>query len=161
MIVIKKLVKNLFVGICIFAVVFVVAKVIAYANRPYSPSVSIENIQRGMSRVDGLHLVKANDHYYTIEGSHALAKLFVFDEWEQTQKASSGKAVIAFCLAEEWIIDLHSDGSVTAYDGYASSKHKSTAYYAAPAEMIAALSDFIAANGELQEGRFLESAFYH
>lgn len=155
--VIKKIAKILLAVLCIF----VVAKVIAYANRPYSPSVSIENIQRGMSRVDGLHLVKANDHYYTIEGSYALAKLFVFDEWEQTQKASSGKAVIAFCLAEEWIIDLHSDGSVTAYDGYASSKHKSTAYYAAPAEMIAALSDFIAANGELQEGRFLESAFYH
>ena len=140
--VVKKAAKILLVGICIF----VVAKVIAYANRPYCPTVSVENIREEM-RKDRLIPVKVNDREYRIQGSEAFANLFVFDEWEQTEKGSSGTTVIVFEPAEEWIIKLRSDGSVTAYFGYAPRKYKKTAYYAAPAEAVAALSDFIAANG--------------
>ena len=149
-IVMKKLVKKLFVGICIFAVVFVVAKVIAYANRPYCPTVSVENTQEEMQK-DRLIPVKVNDQEYMIQGSYAFAKLFAFDEWEQAEKASYGTTVIVFEPAEEWSVKIRSDGSITAYDGYSPNAYKNTAYYTAPAEVVAALSDFIVANGDLQE----------
>ena len=74
---------------------------------------------------------------------------------------SDDTPAIAFRLAEEWIIDLHSDGTATAYYGYSSSKHKSNAYYVVPTEIIKAISDFVEANGELQEKRYPESVFYH
>lgn len=140
--IVKKIAKILLVGIC----VFVMAKVIVYANRPYCPTVSVENIREEMQK-DRLIPVKVNDQEYMIQGSYAFAKLFAFDEWEQAEKASYGTTVIVFEPAEEWSVKIRSDGSVTAYFGCAPRKYKKTAYYAAPAEAIAAVSDFIAANG--------------
>ena len=152
----KRIVKILFVSVFIFAVVCA----ISYANRPFSPEVTVEEIKKAVAENSTI-LVKSYDRCYEIEASDDLAKLFAFDKWEQTQKRSYDTPAIAFRLAEEWIIDLHSDGKATAYYGYSSRKYKSTAYYVAPTEIIRTLSDFVEANGTLQEKHYLESAFYH
>lgn len=155
---IKRIVKILFVAVCIFVVVCA----ISYINRPFSPEVTVEEIKKAVAENSPI-LVKYNDRYYEYEigASDDLAKLFAFDKWEQTQMQSYDTPAIAFRLAEEWIIDLHSDGKATAYYGYSSSKHKSNAYYVVPTEIIQALSDFVEVNGELQEKHYPESAFYH
>ena len=144
--VVKKIAKILLVGICIF----VVAKVIAYVNRPYSPTVSVERIQEEMRKEQRIS-VQVNDREYKIQGSWDFANLFAFDEWEQTEKGSYGTDVVVFEPAEEWSVKIRSDGSITAYDGYSPNAYKNTAYYTAPAEVVAALSDFVVANGDLQE----------
>ena len=152
------IVKILLTAVCIFTVLIVVCA-ISYMNRPLSPEVTVEEIQKAVAKNSPI-LVKYNDSSHEIEASDDLAKLFAFDKWEQTQKQSYDTPIIAFCLAEEWIIDLHSDGKATAYYGYSSSKYKSNAYYVVPTEIIKALSDFVEANGELQERHF-EHVFYH
>jgi len=152
---IKRIVKILFSAVCIFIVIFA----ISYINRPPSPEVTVEEIRKAVAENSPI-LVKCNDRSYEIGASDDLAKLFALDKWEQTQKRSYDAPAMAFCLAEEWIIDLHSDGKATAYYGYSSSKYKSNAYYIVPIEIIKALSDFIEANGELQERHF-EHVFHH
>ena len=154
--VIKRIVKILFAAVCIFVVICA----ILHANRPFSPEVTVEKIKKAVTE-NSLILVKSNDCYYEIGASDDLAKLLAFDKWEQAQMQSDDTPAIAFRLAEEWIIDLHSDGTATAYYGYSSSKHKSNAYYVVPTEIVKAISDFVEANGELQEKRYPESVFYH
>lgn len=153
---IKRIVRILIVAVCIFVVICA----ISYINRPFSPEVTVDKIQKAITENSSI-LVKSNDRYYEIGASDDFAKLFAFDKWEQTQKQSYDNPVIAFRLAEEWIIDLHSDGKATAYYGYSSSKYKSNAYYVVPTEIIQVLSDYVEVNGKLQEKHYPESAFYH
>ena len=77
--VVKKIAKILLVGICIF----VVAKVIAYVNRPYSPTVSVERIQEEI-RQDRRISVKVNDREYMIQGSWDFANLFLIRQHRES-----------------------------------------------------------------------------
>ena len=156
----KRIAKILLAVVCVVLAVCV----ISYVNRPYSSSVLAEKIQeRGADRFDPI-LVKIDDgadgRYYEIKPSYDLGKLFAFDRWEQTKGRTYDTPVMEFRLAEQWILKLYGDGKMTAYDGYSSSKCKSTAYYTAPEEIIRAVSDFIEIHGEPQEKPFSESMFY-
>lgn len=150
----KKLGKILLLALCLCVVVCV----ILYIFRPHTPYVTIPEIERG---ANGSALVKLGEGYYELQASDSFAELFAFDEWEQTQNRPSGNPAIMFRFAEEWIVEIYSDGAVSAYYGYASLNQKSSAYYIAPAEIIEALSSFVEENGVPQEGQFLESAFLH
>ena len=158
--VMKRIAKILLVAVCVFLAV----RVISYVNRPYASSVLEEHIRERVADKFDPILVKihdgADDRYYEIEPSYDLEKLFAFDGWEQTKGRSYDTPAVEFRLAEQWILKLYGDGKITAYDGYSSSKYKSTAYYTAPAEIIGAVSGFIESNGEPQEKPFSESMFY-
>ena len=158
--VIKRIVKILLVGMCILAVVCA----ISYINRPrpLCSQVTVEGIKRAVATVGHYKsiLVGYNERAYRLPPSNDFGKLFEFDEWEPLQERIYGTSVIAFNLADEWVIDLYSDGKVCAYYGYSPDGYKSTAYYVVPIEIINALSDFVEENGELQE-LYHAHAFYH
>ena len=145
-------------AVCI-GVVFLIVRVISYVNRPVSPNVTVPEIQEAIAR-KGPFWVKYQDSSYEVKASDQLAALFAFDAWEPAEERSEGTLVMVFYLAEEWLVDLYSDGVVVAYDGYALSNQKTTARYTAPAEIVGALSEYIETNGELQE-RHYERMYHH
>ena len=154
----KKLWKILITMVAAILGLCVAAMIAFYSFRPYSDNVTISGLERGAS---GSALVKTEDGYYELQASGSFVELFAFDEWDQTRKKPSGDPTIMFRFAEEWIVKIHSDCTVSAYYGYASSKQKPIAYYTAPVEIIEALSSFVEENGDPQAGQFLESAFLH
>lgn len=160
--IIAKYVKRLLAAACAVFAVYIVVCAISYKNRPLSSNVTVEGIERAVTRVDPYKsiLVGYNERAYRLPPSNDFGKLFGFDEWEPLQERIYGTSVIAFNLADEWVIDLYSDGKVCAYYGYSPDGYKSTAYYVVPIEIINALSDFVEENGELQE-LYHAHAFYH
>ena len=160
--IIAKYVKRLLAAACAVFAVYIVVCAISYQNRPLCSQVTVEGIKRAVA-TDAPYraiLVGCNERAYTIPPSNDFGKLFEFDEWEPLQERIYGTSVIAFNLADEWVIDLYSDGKVCAYYGYSPDGYKSTAYYVVPIEIINALSDFVEENGELQE-LYHAHAFYH
>ena len=145
-------------AVCI-GVVFLIVRVISYVNRPVSPNVTVPEIQEAIAK-KGPFSVKYQDSSYMVKSSDQLAESFAFDAWEPAEERSKGTLVMVFYLAEEWLVDLYSDGAVVAYDGYALSNQKTTARYTAPAEIVSVLSGYIETNGELQE-RHYEHMYHH
>lgn len=140
------------IGLC------VAAAIVLYISRPYSEAVTISGIERGAHYGA---LVKSGGVYYELQASDSFVELFAFDEWKPTRKKTYGNPAIMFRFAEEWIVEIYSDGVALAYYGYASGKQKSSAYYTAPVKIIEALSSYVEENGTQKEEPFLESAFHH
>ena len=166
----KKRAKMFLVTVCVLTAALLIA-VIWYISRPkpYDPSLTPEHIQNRVAfsdkrnrflvkLVDPLH--EENVRCYEAEPSYNFVELFAFDQWELTEEKTDSTPVMAFRLAEEWVIELYNDGKIAAHDGYAPRKYESAAYYTVPAEIITALSAYIEANGELQE-IYRESDFLH
>lgn len=66
-------------------------------------------------------------------------------------------------FAEAWIVEFYADGTVAAYNGYASGGTKEDAYYVIPSHIIKNLISYIDTNGiphELVDGAISTSTFH-
>ncbi len=150
-----RLIIVVLVSLCIILVA------VLYISRPYSPSVTIQGIEQA---INNELLVKSGEDYYKLQPTKDAYELFMLDKWQLTRNRPQETPTIKFRLAEEWIIEMYSSGKAEIYYGYASGKHKTSAFYNIPKEVVSNLVDYVSKNGEIQliqMEQYLESEFLH
>lgn len=141
-----------------------IAFIISHNNRPLDSSVTISGIQAGVQAQENYILAKVGDSYYETASANSFSTLFLFDEWKVAQAIPAEGPVVSLQFAELWVVDIYSDGTVAAYNGYAPRKYQESAYYIMPevavAEIIAYLEE-TATPHYLGDGTIGQSTFRH
>lgn len=153
--------------ILLVALLSILVVIIAFAGahfafKPLDYSVTINGLQVAAEETDYI-LVKTDDSYFEIQGTTAFSNLFEFDQWQQQNEAPSEQPVLVLRFAEAWIVEFYADGTVAAYNGYASGGTKEDAYYVIPSHIIKNLISYIDTNGiphELGDGAISTSTFH-
>lgn len=154
-----------FIVLLIVAVVVVIVLISRFNCRAVSPNITVTGIKSGTETQDNYILAKVEDKYYEIAPSTNFMQVFLFDEWENVSEISAEvDVVISLQFAELLVIDIYENGMIAAYDGYASRKYKSFAYYAMPVTAVETICDFLEENAsshEFGDGTISNSTFRH
>lgn len=164
----KKYKRFVFIPIISFsAVIFTAAifLIFLFNYRSVSPSITVAGIRSGTEIQYNYILAKVEDRYYEIAPSTEFMQVFLFDDWESVNEISTeANIVISLQFAELLVVDIYDNGMIVAYDGYASRKYKSFAYYKMPVIAVETIGDFLEKNAishEFGDGTISNSTFRH
>jgi hypothetical protein len=165
----KKHIKIIFIvaiiGLLIVVAVGSAVLISRSSGRIVSSDITVEGIKSGTEKQDNYILAKVKDRYYEIAPSTDFMKTFLFDEWEITDGVPfDEEVVISLQFAELLVVDIYENGTIAAYDGYASRHYRSFAYYAIPETAVEEIGDFLEKNAKAREfgdGTISDSTFRH
>lgn len=132
-------------------------------SKPLDDQITVDGLSGAASGCQYI-LINAENSYYELQGTDAFADLFDFDAWQQGNKASLENPMLTLRFAESWILELASDGTAAAYNGYASAQEQSEAYYSVPPQTVEKLLAYIEQYGEpheLGDGTISSSTFHY
>ena len=70
-------------------------------------------------------------NYYELQGNNNFSELFDFDQWQESDKPD-GEPVLILRFAEQFILEIYSNGYAAAHNSYAPGDEKSDAFYSIP-----------------------------
>ena len=136
----KKLFSIAMAVVCTLGIVFMSA----YAMRPYDDRITTAALEAETQTCDYI-LAQVNDSpspkpavfsYYEISGDTDFSELFAFGNWSISKNVPQGTPAVVLHFAEAWNLELYSDGTAWAWNGYASLGTKSDCYYTFSAVML-------------------------
>ena len=130
-------------GIVIAGILAACLGVIIHQNRPVSGSVSISGLTRAL-RMKEITVAEAGQKA-VVEPAEQLAELLSLEQWAETERFSQ-KASIELYFSEGYVLSLYEGDLASAFDEYAESGTKNTAYYQMPQgalEQVKAYLNFI------------------
>ena len=133
------------------------------AAKPLDDHITVDGLSDAAAGCESI-LVKEENSYYELQGTDAFAELFDFDAWRQQDKTSSEEPLLTLRFAEAWILEVASDGTAAAYNGYASAQEQSEVCYSIPPQTAENLLAYIQQHGEpheLGDGAISSSTFHH
>lgn len=159
---------------CLFCLVAFLLYLSGCGNKPYDRQVTADAL-KSVTETCSYILVKADRNlasddkespavYFELAGSADFSDLFQFDDWAETDDAPTGEPVLIFRFAEAWLLELHSDGTAGAYQGYAASGTKPQCYYTFSAGVLEDLLSYIETHGIIlsaEDGAISETTFHH
>lgn len=165
----KKYKRFIFMSIIIvFLIVVSIAAIVLtslFNCRSVSPNITVTGIRSGTETQHNYILAKVEDRYYEIAPSTDFMQKFLFDDWENVNEISAeADVVISLQFAELLVVDIYENGMIAAYDGYASRRYKSFAYYTMPVIAVETIGDFLEENAishEFGDGIIGNSTFRH
>lgn len=126
--------------VCTLGIVFV----LAYTMRPYDDRITTAALEAETQTCDYI-LAQVNDSpgseptvfsYYEISGDTDFSGLFAFGDWSISKTVPQGAPGVVLHFAEAWNLELYSDGTAWAWNGYASLGTKADCYYTVSADTL-------------------------
>ena len=136
----KKIFPIAIAVVCTLGIVFM----LIYTMRPYDDRITTAALEAETKTSDYL-LAQVNDSsssepavfsYHEISGDADFSKLFAFGDWSISKTSPQGTPAVVLHFAEEWNLELYSDGTAWAWNGYASLGTKSDCYYTFSADTM-------------------------
>lgn len=106
-------------------------------SKPHDGSITTDALEAAVQTGESI-LVRAAEQptsetpsytYYECSGTTELSDLLHFDDWSVSETAPQGTPVLVLRFAEAWLLEIYSDGTALAHNGYAVSGAKSDCCY--------------------------------
>ena len=108
-------------------VTVLLCSLLAYINRPFDNSITIDGIKAGIENHSVL--AKVGNRYYETTASPDFAAEFQFESWKPVSSSPAGEPVLTLQLSELWVVSFYDGGFAGAHNGYSAIGNKSSAFY--------------------------------
>ncbi len=104
--------------------------IIPLLNKPINSLITISGLSNEAAS-NSYILAATGQNYYELQGNNNFSELFDFDQWQESDKPD-GEPVLILRFAEQFILEIYSNGYAAAHNSYASGDEKSDAFYSIP-----------------------------
>ena len=127
-------------GIVITGILAVCLGMLIRQNRPVGGRITISGLERAM-QMEEVAVTEIGQKAAVVP-TEQLAELLCLDQWAETEWFSQ-KALVKLCFSEGYVLSLYEGDLASAFDEYAESGTRNTAFYQMPQGVLEQVMDYL------------------